>query len=90
VLGDMMSIPVDREFITPDVIAQAILEDVIATHPNAQLRQGPVTRDNPRGLYPVAPGSIPVTLELTGETNEAGAPPLVVVVVTHRDWTPSN
>ncbi len=63
VLGDMMSIPVDREFITPDIIAQAILEDVIATHPNAQLRQGPVTRDNPRGLYPVAPGSIPVTLE---------------------------
>ncbi|MFO0602259.1 MAG: acetyltransferase [Polyangiales bacterium] len=63
VLADMMNVPVDREFITPDVIAGAILENVIATHPNARLRPGPVTRDNPRGLYPVAPGSLPVTLE---------------------------
>ena len=63
VLGDMMNVAVDREFITPDVIAQAILENVIATHPNARTRPGPVTRDNPSGRYPVAPGAIPVTLE---------------------------
>jgi hypothetical protein len=62
VLADLMNVPVDREFIAPDVIAGAILENVIATHPNARLRPGPVTRENPRGLYPVAPGSIPVTL----------------------------
>jgi hypothetical protein len=63
VLGDMMNVGVDREFITPDVIAQAILENVIATHPNARTRPGPATPDNPRGLYPVAPGALPVTLE---------------------------
>ncbi len=63
VLADLMNVPVDREFIAPDVIAQAILENVVGTHPNARLRPGPVTADNPRGLYPVATGSIPVTLE---------------------------
>lgn len=63
VLGDMMNIPVDREFITPDVIAQAILENVIATHPNARTRPGPVNAEHPDGRYPVAPGAIPVTLE---------------------------
>jgi hypothetical protein len=28
-------------------------------------------------------------LKLTGETNDAGAPPLTVEVITSRDWTPS-
>lgn len=62
VLGDMLNVPVDREVVTPDVIAESIVENVIATHPNARTRPGPVTAEHPTGRYAVARGAIPLTL----------------------------
>ncbi|WP_235880373.1 acetyltransferase [Polyangium aurulentum] len=46
----------------PELAAIAVLENIMATHPNTKLRPGPVTPDHPEGLYPVTPGSIPVSL----------------------------
>ncbi len=62
VLADMLQINVEDTFLTPDSIAEAILTNVIGAHPNVSQRRGPVTADNPEGLYPVTPGSLPVTL----------------------------
>lgn len=44
------------------VTAAAVLENLVATHPNAKSRRGPADAAHPNGLYPVAPGSIPVSL----------------------------
>jgi hypothetical protein len=46
----------------PELAARAVLENIMATHPNAKLRPGPVTPEHPEGLYPVTPGAIPVSL----------------------------
>lgn len=62
VLADMFQIDVEDAFLSDAAIAQAILQQVIATHPNAQTRLGPRTEQNPAGVYPVAPGTLPITL----------------------------
>jgi len=62
VLAGMMGVNVEDTFLPPSVVSEAILQNVIRTHPNAQKRLGPVTGDHPDGLYPVAPGFLPVTL----------------------------
>lgn len=62
VLADLLAIDVDDEFIAPALAAEAILTNVIATHPNARTRLGAKTAANPDGIYPVARGSIPITL----------------------------
>jgi hypothetical protein len=62
VLAGLLGINVEDTFLQPSVLSQAILEGVITTHPNAQQRLGPVTAEHPDGLYPVAPGFLPVTL----------------------------
>jgi hypothetical protein len=39
---------------------------------------------------PASAKAIEENVELTGETDESGAPPLLLDVITPRDWTPSN
>lgn len=62
VLSDMLAINPEDPFLSTQVVTQTILTQVIATHPEAKLRLGPRTPDNPQGRYPVTPGSLPITL----------------------------
>ena len=62
VLADLVQADGDAPIIPVDVAAGAVIDGVIATHPNAPVRRGAVTPEHPDGLYPVAPGSIAVTL----------------------------
>jgi hypothetical protein len=62
VLADLFRIDVEDTFLSDQVVARTIVEQVIATHPNAQTRLGEKTADNPLGIYPVSPGTLPVTL----------------------------
>lgn len=62
VLADMLGVNVEDTFLTTSAVAQTIVDNVISSHPNAQFRRGPVTASNPEGIYPVAPGSLPVTM----------------------------
>lgn len=61
-LADLMRIGITDPLLPDDVAAAVIVEQLVATHPNAQFRSGPVDADHPDGLYPVTPGSVPVTL----------------------------
>ena len=60
--GNLLEVEVTDEFVPPDIVADVIADNIISTHPNAQVRRGPVTADNPDGLYPVAARSIPLTM----------------------------
>jgi hypothetical protein len=62
VLADLFKRNVEDPFLDDSAIAEAIISQVIATHPNAQSRLGARTADNPEGIYPVSPGALPVTL----------------------------
>lgn len=62
VLADLFTIDVESPFLTDTVVASTILKNVIGSHPNAQLRLGEKTESNPRGIYPVSAGALPVTL----------------------------
>lgn len=62
VLADLFKMNVEDTFLSDAAIAATILKQVIATHPNAQTRLGPKTEQNPTGVYPVSPGTLPVTL----------------------------
>ncbi|RMH00538.1 MAG: acetyltransferase [Deltaproteobacteria bacterium] len=62
-LANLMGIgPTDR-IVPIDDVAAAFVEQVVASHPAAQVRPGPVDDEHPDGLWPVAPGTIPVTLD---------------------------
>lgn len=61
-LADLLDIEVTAPFIPIEVVADVMLANVVATHPNAQFRRGKVDDEHPDGLYPVAPGHIPLTL----------------------------
>lgn len=62
ILADLAAVGENDPLIATDITARAVLENVVATHPNAQFRKGPVDEEHPEGLYPVAPNSIPVYL----------------------------
>ncbi|HSN97301.1 MAG TPA: hypothetical protein VLS89_03350 [Candidatus Nanopelagicales bacterium] len=62
ILADLAQVSENAPLISTDITAQAVLQNVVGTHPNAQLRQGPVDEAHPDGIYPVAPHSIPVYL----------------------------
>ncbi len=62
ILSDLVALDPNTNIITVELTTQAVLEDVIATHPNANWRRGPVDLAHPDGLYPVTPGSMPVSL----------------------------
>ncbi len=62
VLADLFQVDVEDTFLTDKQLADTIIPQVIASHPNAQTRLGPKTAQNPDGIYPVAPGALPVNL----------------------------
>ncbi|MCU0683200.1 MAG: acetyltransferase [Polyangiaceae bacterium] len=62
VLSDLLGVRSDEPVLSTAVLAEAVVRHVIGTHPNARLRPGPVTAENPAGLYPVTPGALPITL----------------------------
>lgn len=62
ILADMVGREVDEPYLATDFVADAIVSNVVGSHPAAQTRLGPITADNPAGIYPVTPGTIPVTL----------------------------
>ncbi|HFE47341.1 MAG TPA: acetyltransferase, partial [Nannocystis exedens] len=62
ILSDLMGVGTNESAISTELATRAVLDNVVATHPNAQLRRGVVTEDNPEGLYPVSKDSIPVYL----------------------------
>lgn len=61
-LADLVNINVEDRFLPTTAIADTLLRDVVGSHPAAQLRQGPRSAENPEGLYPVSPQSLPITL----------------------------
>ncbi len=61
-LADLLDRGVTDPFIPIGDVADVMLANVIATHPNAQFRRGPVDAEHPDGRYPVARGHIPLTL----------------------------
>jgi len=62
VLADLLGTDVEDEMLSPAQVSATVLQNVIATHPNAQQRLGPRTEENPEGVYPVTPGTLPLTL----------------------------
>jgi hypothetical protein len=65
VLADSLGINPEDSFLPLERAKNAILRNVIRSHPNARQRLGPKTPDNPEGVYPVPFGHLPVTLEDT-------------------------
>jgi hypothetical protein len=61
-LAKLLERDVTDPFIPIDVVADVMLANVVATHPNAQFHKGPIDDEHPDGMYPVAPGHVPVTL----------------------------
>lgn len=62
ILSDLLAVDPNAAIITVDLTTRAVLDNVVATHPNAQQRPGPVDAAHPDGRYPVAPGSLAVSL----------------------------
>lgn len=60
--ANLLQVGVTEDFVPPDIVAAVIADHVIASHPNAQFRRGPVDAEHPDGMVPVAPNSIPLTL----------------------------
>jgi hypothetical protein len=63
VLADAMGINTEQFFLPLGRAKEAILQNVIRTHPNAVTRLGPKAPGNPEGIYAVPEGHLPVTLE---------------------------
>lgn len=61
-LADLLERDVTDPFIPIDTVADVMLTNLVATHPNAQFRKGPIDDEHPDGKYPVPPGHVPVTL----------------------------
>lgn len=62
ILADLMGVGPNEQLLSTSVVAQAFLDNVVGTHPNAKWRRGPINAAHPDGRYPVAPRSIPVSL----------------------------
>ncbi|WP_437674618.1 acetyltransferase [Sorangium sp. So ce131] len=62
ILADLVGADENERIIPVEITAQAVLENLVSTHPNTQLRKGLPTSEHPDGVYPVAPNAIPVTL----------------------------
>ena len=46
----------------PELVHEVVLDLLVNSHPTTQSRKGPVDDAHPDGVYPVEPGSIPMTL----------------------------
>ncbi|WP_437854954.1 acetyltransferase [Sorangium sp. So ce363] len=62
ILSDLTGAAGNERLIPVQITSQAVLENLVSTHPNTQHRRGPPNDEHPDGVYPVAPHSIPVTL----------------------------
>ncbi|CAN98822.1 hypothetical protein predicted by Glimmer/Critica [Sorangium cellulosum So ce56] len=62
ILSDLTGAAGNERLIPVQITSQAVLENLVSTHPNTQHRRGPTNEEHPDGIYPVAPHSIPVTL----------------------------
>ncbi|WP_437778652.1 acetyltransferase [Sorangium sp. So ce1097] len=62
ILSDLVGAAGNERIIPVEITAQAVLENLVSTHPNTKTRRGPPTDEHPDGVVPVAPHSIPVTL----------------------------
>ncbi|KYG09368.1 acetyltransferase [Sorangium cellulosum] len=62
ILSDLVGVAGNERLIPVQITSQAVLENLVSTHPNTQRRRGPTNDEHPDGIYPVAPHSIPVTL----------------------------
>ncbi|WP_437713793.1 acetyltransferase [Sorangium sp. So ce448] len=62
ILSDLTGAAANERLIPVQITSQAVLENLVSTHPNTQHRRGPANDEHPDGVYPVAPHSIPVTL----------------------------
>lgn len=62
ILADLLRVEPNERIASIEIVADVVLEHVIANHPRARTRRGLVTAQNPAGVYPVQPGFIAVTL----------------------------
>lgn len=62
ILADLFQVAPNERIAALDVVTDVVLEHVIATHPRARTRMGPVSEQNPTGVYPVPRGFIAVSL----------------------------
>lgn len=62
ILAEMVQVGGNDPIISPDIAGQAVMTNLVTTHPNTRTRRGPPTAEHPDGVFPVAPHSIPVTL----------------------------
>jgi hypothetical protein len=62
ILADLLGRRVTDPFFPSEVVADVLLRNVIATHPNVQTRKGPVDDEHPDGRWTVPPGHVPLTL----------------------------
>ncbi|AUX26709.1 hypothetical protein SOCEGT47_072790 [Sorangium cellulosum] len=81
ILADLVGADGNERLIPVEIAAQAVLENLVSTHPNTQARRGPPSSEHPDGIYPVAPRSIPVTLydvvsDFAGLAEQFGPTPL--------------
>ncbi|WP_437831359.1 acetyltransferase [Sorangium sp. So ce1153] len=81
ILSDLVGVAGNERLIPVQITSQAVLENLVSTHPNTKTRRGPPTDEHPDGIYPVAPHSIPVTLydvvtDFAGLAEQFGPTPL--------------
>lgn len=62
VLAALMGIGITDRAVPFDVVADVFLDELLGSHPAAQVRKGAVDPAHPDGLYPIAPRSLPITL----------------------------
>ncbi len=62
ILADLVGVDAKTRLISVELLTDAVIDNVMTTHPNAQWRKGPITPEHPDGLYEVKYGHIPVSL----------------------------
>ncbi|MCB9526267.1 MAG: acetyltransferase [Myxococcales bacterium] len=80
-VADLLGISRREPVLGLDEAAAVLVAGLIASHPNAQTRPGPVDAEHPDGRWPVAPGAVPITLgdvidEFAQMTARFGAAPM--------------
>jgi hypothetical protein len=62
ILAELAGVGGNDPLISAQLSGQAVMTNLVSTHPNTKFRKGPPTSEHPDGVFPVAPHSIPVTL----------------------------
>ncbi|HEU4406910.1 MAG TPA: acetyltransferase [Polyangiaceae bacterium] len=62
ILAELAQVGPNDLLISAEIAGEAVLANLVTTHPNTKFRTGPPTPEHPDGVYPVAPRAIPVTL----------------------------